>query len=80
MVSHPRRNLEAKDWLRGLLQAGVDIRIPEIADHEVRRELLRVNASTGIARLDALAENIGYLPLTTVAMRRAAELWAMVRR
>jgi hypothetical protein len=39
-----------------------------------------VNATTGIARLDALSRSIGYVPLSTAAMRRAAELWAAARR
>ncbi len=33
-----------------------------------------------MARLDAFGQTLEYLPLTTVAMRRAAELWAEARR
>lgn len=80
MVTHPRRNQAAKDWLRDLLRSGTEARVPEIVDYEIRRELLRVNATTGIMRLDALSRSIGYVSLSTVTMRRAAELWASARR
>jgi predicted nucleic acid-binding protein len=50
--------------------------VPEIADYEVRRELLRANKTRGLARLDALTSLLEYLPLTTAAMRQAAVFWA----
>jgi predicted nucleic acid-binding protein len=53
---------------------------PEVADYEVRRELLRVGATAGIVRLEDLESSIDYDPITTPAMRRAAELWAVVRQ
>lgn len=54
--------------------------IPEIADYEVRRELLRANKTKGIARLDELARFLEYLPLTTTAMRQAAQFWGQARQ
>ena len=54
--------------------------VPEIADYELRRELLRVSKTSSIARLDALINQIGYLEITTKAMRRAAEYWAIARQ
>jgi toxin FitB len=80
MVTHPRRNADAKEWLQGLLRTDTLIRVPEIADYELRRELLRVNARVGIARLDALIAVLGYVALTTETMRRAAAFWADARR
>ncbi len=59
---------------------GTRVIIPEIADYEIRRELLRAGKTRGIAKLDALAQWLEYLPITTSAMRRAAELWAMARQ
>ena len=69
-------------WLADRLKNGVQFLVPEIADYEVRRELLRLGKSAAIARLDAFngAVTDRYLPLTTSAMRRAAELWAETRR
>lgn len=69
-----------KQWLRALAERGVRIGIPEIADYEVRRELLRAGKTRGIERLDALLESFEYLPLTTAVMRDAAWLWADVRK
>ena len=69
-------------WLTAFLDAGVSIYVPEIADYEVRRELLRGGLSAGLARLDALIATSGitYVPLSTAAMREAARLWADARR
>ena len=79
MITHPRRNPEIKVWLTSLVRT-TDVRVPEIADCEVPRELIRANATKGSARLDALARTVGYLPLTTEVMRRAARFWADARR
>ncbi len=54
--------------------------IPEIADYEVRRELLRAKKMKGLAQLDALADLLEYLPITTAAMRQAAQFWATARQ
>ena len=66
-------------WLAGLMSKGVRIVVPEIADYEVRRELIRLRKDSSIKRLDALAAATEYLALTTTAMRKAADLWAAVR-
>lgn len=82
LVTHPRveQNREAALWLRGLLSAGVPVLVPEISDYEVRRELLRAGRTRGLSRLDQLAQDLGYLPLTTEAMRLAASFWADARK
>lgn len=58
--------------------------LPEIADYETRRELLRRGAARRLAELDALvtppAGPCEYLALTTPVMKRAAELWALARQ
>jgi predicted nucleic acid-binding protein len=59
---------------------GLRVIVPEIADYEVRRELLRAKKERGLARLDALASRLEYLPLTTAAVRQAAVFWAQARQ
>ena len=85
MVAHPKadaENRKAAKWLKALLTAGTQVIIPEIADYEVRRELLRARKGAAAARLDQFNSSVPgrYLPLTTPAMRRAAELWAESRQ
>src|SRR5258708_4409811 len=70
---------ESTYWLRSLIERQVPVAVPEIADYEVRRELVRGQRTQSIARLDALKQAIGYVPLTTDAMLKAAEFWADVR-
>ncbi|NLX99987.1 MAG: type II toxin-antitoxin system VapC family toxin [Rhodopirellula sp.] len=67
-------------WLAGLIRAKVRVLIPEITDYELWRELLRAGKTRSVQRLDALGDATEYLPITTPAMRRAAELWAQARQ
>lgn len=72
-----------RDWLDKANASGAIIAIPEIADYELRRELLRAGAVDGRRRLDRLRRDLRhqmhYIPITTGAMLRAAELWADAR-
>lgn len=82
LATHPRGGEEAGEarrWLAGMLRAGVAVRVPEIADYEQRRELLRSGRHRSIERMDELEAMVGYLPITTAVMRRAARLWAQAR-
>ena len=83
LVTNPRRSPKSAacaQWLQATIAGGGRVIVPEIADYEVRRELLRAGKAKGVAKLDALAAALEYLPLTTNALRRAAELWAQARR
>lgn len=83
MITNPRASEETNRcnlWLEGLLTGGITVAIPEIADYEVRRELLRANKTEGVRRLDAFKAALDYLPITTPVMLRAAELWAEARK
>lgn len=83
LVSNPSSTpaaLRARAWIEGLAAADHRIVVPEIADYEVRRELLRAGRRTGLERLDLLLGLLEFLPLTTPAMRLAARLWADARR
>ena len=84
MVTNPKTtSAECQDcklWLDALPLKGFEVILPEIADYEVRRELLRAGKLSGIKRLDQLKTAITYLPITTEAMLLAAQLWAEARR
>lgn len=69
-----------RQWFNGLLQQGRRIVLPEIADYELRRELLRTGRMSSLRRLDGFAMTLEYLPLTTEAMRQAADFWALARQ
>jgi predicted nucleic acid-binding protein len=80
MASNPRPAEAILTWLGRLLTADVEVLVPEIADYEVRRELLRTGLTKSVRRLDELQSSLGFLPITTGAMRKAAEFWADARR
>jgi len=80
LVTHPKASGGGGQWLRSLLLGGTQVVVPEICDYELRRELLRAQKTSSVARLDQLEEDLEYLPISTQAMRRAAELWAHARQ
>ncbi|QSV65697.1 MAG: type II toxin-antitoxin system VapC family toxin [Aphanizomenon flos-aquae DEX188] len=83
MVTNPKSSnsncQECKEWLDELPLKSHQIILPEIADYEVRRELLRAGKTKGIKRLDQLKQAITYLPITTATMLLAAQFWAEIR-
>jgi predicted nucleic acid-binding protein len=82
ILAHPRNPphvAACRQWLAALTAAGRRVLVPEIADYEVRRELLRIGSQNALINLDQLAAQLEYLPLSTAAMRRAAVLWAQAR-
>ena len=67
-------------WLVALESAGVDILIPSVCDFEVRRELVRIRASSKIRNLDKLRNRFDYLDVSKAAWDGAARFWALVRQ
>ena len=62
MASNPKaspRNRACYEWLLSVLTEGGTVLVPEIADYEVRRELLRANKTSGLNRLDLLKQALG---------------------
>jgi predicted nucleic acid-binding protein len=83
LVTNPKGSEDSrrcKAWLAGLAAAGVRVMVPEGADYEVRRGLFLEGKRGGLDRLDKLARQAGYLPVTIAVWRRAAELWAEARK
>jgi hypothetical protein len=82
LLTNPNRTagpVACRQWLSALQAAGRRVIIPEIADYEIRRELIRANLQRAIRFLDNLHQQLEYLPITTLAMRLAADLWAQAR-
>lgn len=83
LLSNPRRTgriLACRQWLADLRTAGRRVILPEIADYEIRRELLRGKKRKGLLLLDSLAKQIEYVEINTATMRIAAGLWAQARQ
>ena len=73
--------VECQLWVESLLLKGYRVILPEIADYEVRRELLRANKLAGIRRLNECKSGwLEYLPITTPVILKAAQLWATSRQ
>ena len=83
MITNPggsTKSEECKLWFETALLKGLQFVVPDIADYEVRRELLRADKARGVARLDALKALLAFHPISTSVLLRAAEFWAKARR
>ena len=83
LITNPsasEENRECNVWIQTRLREGDRVMVPAISDYEIRRELLRAEKTKGLARLDGLKSVVGYVPLTSEALFRAAEFWAEARR
>ena len=78
-ICHPRKHEDVRAWFRAAA-ATHEIFLSEVADYELRRELLRIGAPRSLRRLDELDRELRYLPVTTATWRAAAQLWAFLRR
>jgi hypothetical protein len=79
IATHPRRSrqrIACAQWIQALVTHETRVMVPEMADYEVRRELLRANKVSGFTRLDAPARLLAYLPISTAARHQAAVFWA----
>jgi predicted nucleic acid-binding protein len=82
LVTSPRgrpRSDQCRQWVKDLAMAGVRVFVPEIADYEIRRKLIHIQATAGLRRLNQVKATLDYAPITTDVMLRAAELWATAR-
>jgi predicted nucleic acid-binding protein len=66
-------------WMENLLVQGVRVYVPEVADYEVRRELVRAGKINSVRELDRLKSALNFLPISSAAMLLAADLWATSR-
>ena len=84
MVTNPKTSnpicQQCKEWLDNLPLEGYEVILPEIADYEIRRELIRANKINGLKRLNQLKQVLKYLPITTEVILLAAQFWAMARQ
>jgi predicted nucleic acid-binding protein len=77
-ICHPRKHVDVRTWFRRAVREHTFI-VSELADYELRRELLRVGAAISLRRLDELTRELSYAPITTATWRHAAALWAVAR-
>jgi hypothetical protein len=78
LITNPKStplSTDCQQWFYSLFDRRYSVVLPEIINYEVRRELLRVNRSNSIRRLDLLKSEIIYLPITTEVMLKALICW-----
>lgn len=77
-LAHPKINPNIQKWLKSLNKETV-IKVAEVTDYEVRRELLRTGKQKSIDKLNKFNESVGLITINSAVMKKAAELWAWTR-
>lgn len=77
---HQRERPGITNWFRMQLASGAAVKIPDICDYEVRRELIHKDFQKSIENLDKLRTLISPILLTSEVMFTAAGLWAAIRK
>jgi len=77
---NPEQHPEVKDWLAFMKKRKILIRVPQICDYELRRELILQNFTKSIGRLDRFQQQNQFLPLSEDDFFEAAEIWAGLRK
>lgn len=84
-LCYPKKNKALAEWFAEKVRSrNDDFFVPEIADYELRRGLIKLIAqkqasAKALDHLDSLSKALEFVPITTAIMRRAAELWAKAR-
>ena len=60
-ICHPRKHDDVRAWFATSINVH-EMLLPEAADYELRRELLRIGAKRSLRRLDELSRELRYLP------------------
>jgi hypothetical protein len=82
LVTHPKASPEndaCNQWLRSQIINQKIVVVPGISDYELRREMIRIGSTRGIAKLEALKDSLRFAPITTAVMNQAALFWASAR-
>ena len=79
-IAHPRAAKATAEWFIAMVKADFEVIVPEIADYELRRNLILEDLKESLRRLDQLKNEMTYLPITTPMMLQAARFWAEARR
>ena len=66
-------------WMRRLIASRAVVTVTNLTDYEVRRELIRLQASAKLGRLDSLRPSFLCAEVTPEAWLKAAEFWTLVR-
>ena len=78
-ICHPRKHHDVRAWFRRAVTEH-EFLLSELADYELRRELLRIDSRRSLQRLDELTRELRYVPVTTATWRATARLWAEQRQ
>lgn len=82
IATHPEANKSSEiiEWILAMRAKKNLVKVPAISDYELRRELLRRNATKPLKNLDDFGAQMGFVPLTNRTLKLAAKYWAQIRQ
>ncbi len=79
-VVNPRSLPEIKLWIQFVKQNKIALRVAEVTDYELRRNLVLEGLQKSINNLNKYKQTQRFIPITSEAMLEACELWAWSRK
>lgn len=79
-VVNPGLLREIKPWIQFLKEQKIALRVAEITDYELRRNLMLKGLRKSINNLNKYRQTQRFIPITSEAMLEACELWAWSRQ
>lgn len=79
-IISPKPKGYIKDWLSFIKQNKISLRVPEIIDYEIRRNLILSNLGKSERRLNQYRNRKEFIHLNSEILICACEIWAELRR
>lgn len=75
-ITNPRLRPHINQWIQFAKRNGIALRVAEITDYELRRNLMLEGLEKSIGNLNKFKQTKRFVPLTSEALLKACEIWA----
>ena len=79
-IVHPKLRPDVAKWLQFIKAEKIALRVAEISDYELRRNFLLEGLQKSVNNLQKFRQTKRFIPITSLMMIEAAELWAWLRQ
>lgn len=79
-LTNPRLRPQTNQWTQFAKKNGIALRVAEITDYELRRNLILEELEKSISNLNKFKQTQRFVPLTSEALLQAGEIWAWLHK